>query len=102
MCAVGYRRERRMFEPRAPCLHSEVRFVHVVVQRRETFRLRVLRPQSLRTTEVGDARVGRYTGAREDRDVGGGPQRGSQRFDDRTVVQLGLPFGTVQSDRAPA
>ena len=90
--------------PVAPHLTAVLGVVHVVLDGRLALGRRVLGPEALRAAEVGDARLGRDPGAREDDDLLGLAQERGEAVELRVVGHGRTVPGcaTRQPRRAPA
>ena len=66
---VGFAREQLAAGAVAPHVAAVLGVLHVVLDVRLAFGLRVLGPDTLRAAEVGDARLGRDAGAGEHHDL---------------------------------
>src|SRR5262245_52563890 len=71
MAGVRLRRPRRMFKPRLPCGFPHFTISHVVMNVRQLFRRRITGPQTLWTSEIGNAGVGGDPGSRQHDDAFG-------------------------------
>ena len=96
MSGIGFGSPGRMIEARLPREPADFRIGHVVVNVRELLGERVLRPHTLRSAEIRNARLRRDAGACQCHNPGGCGQPGAdQRNVGHSFHQGATEKGTV-------